>query len=385
MGEENQDCRILIVDDTLKNIQVLGTVLKKEGYQLNVAQNGLQALEVLTKVTPDLILLDVMMPELDGHETCKRLKDNPDTKDIPVIFLTAKVETDDIVKGFQLGAVDYITKPFNPSELLARVETHRTIRRLQKQLEERHEELQASYDSLQAAEQARDGLTHMIVHDLRAPLMGISGYLELLEMMEGDNLSEDGNNYVQQATTSSETMIEMVSSLLDVSKMESGEMRLNPSECDLAAIAAEVIGKLESLKGDKQLVLEVPEGPATFVCDAELVPRILQNLVGNSLKFTPEGGEVRVELVPGEEKFRVAVHDTGPGIPADYKDKIFEKFGQVDMREHKQKHSTGLGLTFCKLAVEAHGGEIGVDSEVGKGSTFWFELPPSEPMPEEEI
>lgn len=136
MSDKESGSRVLIVDDTPKNIQVLGTVLKKENYQINVAQNGLQALDVVQKVKPDLILLDVMMPELDGFETCKRLKASDDTKEIPVIFLTAKTEQEDIIKGFELGAVDYVTKPFNSIELLARVHTHLTLYKLQKRLEQ---------------------------------------------------------------------------------------------------------------------------------------------------------------------------------------------------------------------------------------------------------
>ena len=157
MGTSNKDSRILIVDDTQKNIQVLGTVLRKEDYQINVAQNGLQALESVEKVKPDLILLDVMMPELDGFETCKRLKESSQTKDIPVIFLTAKTETEDIVKGFELGGVDYVTKPFNTTELLVRVNTHLTLYHLQMKLEqrvaERTEELSEALDEVVEAHQ----------------------------------------------------------------------------------------------------------------------------------------------------------------------------------------------------------------------------------------
>lgn len=142
MTEEKKGDRILIVDDTLQNIQVLGTVLREQQYQINVAQNGLQALELVAKVIPDLILLDIMMPELDGFETCERLKADEKTRDIPIIFLTAKTETDDIVRGFELGAVDYVTKPFNPTELLARVRTHLTMQRLRRELKVYNEQLE---------------------------------------------------------------------------------------------------------------------------------------------------------------------------------------------------------------------------------------------------
>ncbi len=158
---EHKDSRILIVDDTVKNIQVLGTVLKDQGYQINVAQNGVQALEIVQKVTPDLILLDVMMPEMDGFEACKRLKENPDTAEIPVIFLTAKVETDDIVKGFELGAVDYVTKPFNTTELLVRVNTHLSLYHLTQKLEQLVEERTAQLQHRVRELDGRDRLAHL--------------------------------------------------------------------------------------------------------------------------------------------------------------------------------------------------------------------------------
>ena len=172
MSESKSD-RILIVDDTPRNIQVLGTILKDQGYQLNVAQNGLQALEVVTKVTPDLILLDVMMPELDGFETCKRLKADAATKDIPVIFLTAKVETDDVVNGFELGAVDYVTKPFNPTELLARVDTHLTLHHLKQRLEqlvdERTEEVQRAHRQLQVQVRELEARDRLVALQMKGP------------------------------------------------------------------------------------------------------------------------------------------------------------------------------------------------------------------------
>ncbi len=161
MNLENKGSRILIVDDTVKNIQVLGTVLKEEGYQINVAQNGQQALDVVGKVHPDLILLDVMMPVMDGFEACKQLKENPETEEIPIIFLTAKVETDDVVKGFELGAVDYVTKPFNTIELLTRVNTHLTVYHLQQELEHLVEKRTAQLHHRVRELDGRDKLTHL--------------------------------------------------------------------------------------------------------------------------------------------------------------------------------------------------------------------------------
>ena len=174
----------------------------------------------------------------------------------------------------------------------------------------------------------------------------------------------------------------MVSSLLDVSKMEAGEMKLNLTQCELLTIARDALSKVEPLKGDRQLMLSGADEPVTVIADAELIARVFQNLLGNALKFTPDDGRVTVSIEPSADAVRVLVQDTGPGIPPQYRERIFEKFFQVENRANRQKYSTGLGLTFCKLAVEAHGGQVGVDSEEGRGSTFWFTLPRRESVPQ---
>ena len=179
MAIEDKKSRILIVDDTPRNIQVLGAILRQEGYQLNIAQNGLQALEVVEDTLPDLILLDVMMPELDGFETCTRLKKESRTKDIPIIFLTAKVETEDIVKGFEIGAVDYVIKPFNQTELLARVKTHLELKFARERVEQQNQELKAN-------SKMREELSNMIVNDIQKPLTGVLSMATQIKMKTDD-------------------------------------------------------------------------------------------------------------------------------------------------------------------------------------------------------
>lgn len=366
MSEQTPTANILVVDDTPANLQLLTGMLKEKGYRTRPCPNGTAALRAAAAEPPDLILLDINMPDIDGYEVCRRLKADDTLKEIPVIFISALSETMDKVEAFHVGGVDYVTKPFQFEEVEARVETHLQLRRQQRQLQEQ-------YNRLKELEQLRDGLVHMIVHDMRTPLMGISGFLQLAEMQE---LPEKAARYVAQSLASSQSLIEMVSSLLDVSKMESGQMELDPAEHDLKSLVSQALAKVEGLKGRRTLTVEAPGEPVPLTCDGELVTRTVQNLVGNALKFTDEEeGSIRVVVEPGEETIRVSIRDNGPGIPEEYREKIFEKFGQVEMREQKHKYSTGLGLTFCKLAVEAHDGTIGVDSVVGEGSTFWFELP----------
>ena len=205
--------------------------------------------------------------------------------------------------------------------------------------------------------------------------MGISGNLELLQMTAENNLDKDQKRHVESAFQSVSILIDMVNSLLDVSRLEAGEMPLDLSICDLGSLVNEALDLVGSIAKRNQVSYEPPQEPASVTCDSDLIRRVITNIVGNGLKFIQENGEVRIEVKREGENVRVAVTDTGPGIPPEYHDKIFEKFGQVEIRQQKQKYSTGLGLTFCKQAVEAHGGLIGVDSELGKGSTFWFKLP----------
>lgn len=186
---------------------------------------------------------------------------------------------------------------------------------------------------------------------------------------------------METALHTTRTIIRLVNSVLDVSKMESAEMRLRLVPADIAAVARESVDELESLVGTRQLVREWPEDPVMAIVDRDVVSRVLQNLLGNALKFTPATGAITVEVEANDDMVRVAVSDTGPGIPREYRERVFEKFGQVDAVLRGQRFSTGLGLTFCRLAVEAHGGRIGVDSEVGRGSTFWFVLPRNGPTP----
>ncbi len=365
---QNTENRILVVDDTPSNIQMLAAVLKDNGYHVSVATNGRQALEVIGRVRPILILLDVMMPEMDGFETCRHLKENPEWVDIPIIFLTARAETADIIKGFELGAVDYVAKPFNTHELLARVHTHLMIRRQQ-------QELQDNYKKLSELERLRDNLVHMVVHDLRSPLLGLSGCLRLLQMDLDGKLEPTQAEDLDTAMSAAQRLGEMVSSLLDVSRLEAGQMPLSKRSSDLQTLIQGALNSLGGLTKNRSVSYQPTDPPMSAMCDPDVTARIVANLVANALKFTPASGEVRVTATPEGEMVRISIVDTGPGIPEQYREKIFEKFGQVDERQAGHKHSTGLGLTFCKLAAEAHGGLIGVDSELGKGSTFWFTLP----------
>ncbi|HWR98785.1 MAG TPA: hybrid sensor histidine kinase/response regulator, partial [Candidatus Methanoperedens sp.] len=280
MGTCASPAVIMVIDDVPANVRLLGEILLSCGYQVQAFTDGAQALTAAAASPPDLVLLDISMPGLDGYMVCERLKADERLARVPVLFISALGETLDKVKAFQVGGVDYITKPFEVDEVLARVDTHLKLRRALGELERKNEELRE-------LEALRDSLVHMIIHDLRNPLAAASSFLYLLQESEGQRLSEKGRGYVQRIARSTASLIEIINSMLDVSRMESGRMELKLEECELGSLVREVLSRLESLKGARQLTFAEPEQPVVVWGDPQLLARLIQNLVGNALKFTP--------------------------------------------------------------------------------------------------
>lgn len=367
---------ILIVDDTPANLQLLGGMLKERGHKVRPVPDGRMALQVAATAPPDLILLDINMPGMNGYEVCAQLKRSERTRDVPVIFISALTETLDKVMAFAVGGVDYVTKPFQFEEVDARVACHLKLRRLQIDLAQRNEELRQSNEDLRRLQQQRDSLTHMIVHDLRSPLTGVIGAFDMIAL-ENNALTAISQKMLGVGHSAGRQIIEMINSLLDISKIEAGQLTPRRTPADLVALAREAVTLLSGLHGQRTVTVESFEEPLPMSIDCDLIQRVFQNLIANALKFTAPTGSIRVRITPSPGAVRVRVTDDGAGIAAQYHQRIFEKFGQVQTGQSRS--GTGLGLTFCKLAIEIHGGRIGVESEVGNGSTFWFELPRTEP------
>ncbi len=235
-------------------------------------------------------------------------------------------------------------------------------------------ELQSAYQEIKRAESMRDNLTAMLVHDLRTPLTGLLAPLQMLESEMLGPLDESQREVVHISNRSGHRLLGMVNALLDVSKMEAGEFAIHRQTVEIEPLLTRVIQIARPMEDGEGATLIAQCHQTTVEADPDLLERVLINLLGNALKFTPKGGEIALEARPSNGKTRFAVADSGPGIAPEFQGKIFDKFGQVENRQQGAKFSTGLGLTFCKLAVEAHGGQIGVDSEVGAGSEFWFEI-----------
>jgi len=369
--------QILVVDDTPANLKLMTEILASRGYRVRAASSGRLALKTVAIELPDLILLDVKMPDMDGYEVCRRLKSEELSRMIPVIFISALTDTEDKIQGFQAGGVDYITKPFQAEEVHARVSTHLKLHFYQDALEEKNRQIQSSYRRLQELENLRDQLTHMIVHDMRNLLTGISSSMQLLSDSCDDAIDGKYLSYLHAALISVNNLTTMTTDLLDISKMEAREMKLNLTECDLTSLVGEAMEKIGATRDSRDIRFNAPQHVVRVVADHDIILRVIINLLDNAIKFTAADGAISVAVEPTAEGALFSIRDNGPGIPAQYQEKIFEKFGQVEIRQSARKYSTGLGLAFCKLAVEAHQGKIWVESEAGAGSAFFFEIPGS--------
>ena len=355
---------ILVVDDEAPTRMNLRAFLEDQGYRVLEASGGLEALACAREQAPDLIMLDITMPGLDGFETCRRLKASPETAAIPVLFLSALMETADKVQAFACGGVDYVTKPCQFQEVESRVRTHLEIRRRGRQLEEQNA-------ALRRLEQLRDSFTHMVAHDMRTPLTGIIAGLELAleDLPPGDG---GLRRKLEMAASRAGALAELITQMLQLSRMEAQELPLDRCLCDVSLLAESAMASVRTEGERRCLTVETP-GPLLAWCDPGIVSRVLENLLGNALKFIPKDGKVRLTVADAGTRVRVSVADNGPGMEPAFQEHVFQKFNQAPSGARGQ--GVGLGLAFCKLAVEAHRGEIGVDSSPGQGCTFWFTLP----------
>lgn len=348
---------ILIVDDTPANLSVLSMMLTKAGYKVRPAISGEIALRAIEAELPDLILLDVRMPEMDGFELCQQLKAQPRTAKVPVIFISALSEIDDKLRAFEVGGVDYITKPFQTAEVRVRVNTHLTLARQRKEIED--------------LSQLKDQLLDTVTHNLKSPLSVILMYSEALAEGRGD--SED---YAKKIHNAGDRMNKLISNFLDINKIESGVV-LSETELVLQPFLNDAVMNLIFLAETKNIdtVLNMPDEPIILNTDTRYLNEAVENLLSNAIKYTPDGGKVDVTVKATSEAVSIAIADTGIGIPQEHQTQIFDKFYRVPETEHQQVSGTGLGLAIAHSIIEQLGGNLTVQSQEGEGSTFTITLP----------
>lgn len=415
---------ILVVDDTAENLRLLSTMLTQSGYAPRCVINGKMALRACNSNPPDLILLDIMMPEMNGYEVCQHLKLEAKTREIPVIFISAKDEVFDKVNAFAVGGVDYISKPFQFEEVLARIESHLSLRNLQKQLKEQNVLLQEEITSRLAVEKtlqeknlilqqeistrravekalqeqnlvlqqeisnrqraesallksnqelARSNaeleqFAYVASHDLQAPLATIASYAQLLEKRYKDQLDSKASKFIGNIVQGCTRMQTLIDDLLEYSRVGRSQKPFQLTDCNHAVEQA--LANLQGAIRETQAVVTYSELPAVMGDISQLV-QLFQNLVGNSIKYRHDAPPVvHITACKQEKDWLFSVSDNGIGIATQHQARIF----QIFQRLHTQKEysGTGIGLAICQKIVERHGGYIWVESKPGQGSTFYF-------------
>lgn len=378
--EAAEESVILLVDDNPTNLGILVKSLSDSGYKVRVAQDGESAIAQIPYAKPDLILLDVMMPGIDGFETCRRLKLDSATKDIPVIFMTALTDVFDKVQAFQVGAVDYIIKPFRVEEVLVRARTHLDIQKLQNQLKTQNLHLQEEIRERQKAQEAVQVFLHAVSHDLRNP---VTGGLMVLKSLLAEAEAKQGaaivpQSVLQRMISSHDRQLALINSLLETQANAIAGMTLHLQPVNLYQFVERLAADWEPLLHSEEATLNlfIPSNLPPVQVDPDQLSRVYENLIANALKHNPPGLTLTLSAEAMQcqpTKIRCLVQDNGVGISPEHSHTIFDLYKRGN--QARRTVGLGLGLYLCRQIITAHEGEIGVESQPGEGASFWFTLP----------
>lgn len=412
---------ILVVDDNPHNLKVISSVLGGN-YSLTIANSASKALQILSKMSPDLILLDIMMPDMDGYEVCKLIKEDSSICDIPIIFLTAKNDIEDLVKGFDYGAVDYITKPFNIKEVHVRVENHLKLARARniileqnyeleknrEELEKRNEDLSSAYSTIE--EQAfqtnqmnekllesefelkkinlqlheniseKDKFFSIIAHDLKSPFNGFLGLTQILADDIESLTMKEMQEFSHSLQESAKNLYELLGNLLEWSLMQRGKTEFNPEKRLLSLLVKHNIEIQKEVAQRKNItIINNIDKESRVLADLSMLNTVFRNLLSNSIKFTPRGGTIEIGIKRNSDTdICFYIKDSGIGMAKEMIDKLFKIDEKISRPGTEDEPSSGLGLLLCHEFIQKHCGSIYAESEVGVGTTFYITLPKAE-------
>ncbi len=369
--------KILIVEDNQENIDLLHFFLKPQGYEIITVTDGEKALQAVSENLPDIILLDIMLPKLDGFQVCERLKKDEQTKYIPIIMITALKDMKDKLKALEMGADDFITKPFENVELLARVKSLLRIKSYHEELEQKNLELEEKNKSLVWMDKFKEELTGLIVHDMKNPLFVIQGNLQMMLMNLDQSPSESLKKYTKRIERSSQQLLRMVVNLLDISRFEEGRIELQKDPVNLNDIISEIVKRVKEYPENlnKEILSDLDKNINEIKLDRSMIERVIENLISFATNNASDGGRVDLATKHLDEKtIEFTVHDNGTQIPPKFQDKIFEKYSQAEIKNAGYRVERALGLTFCKMAIEAHKGKMQLDLNNPVGNRFVIQL-----------
>jgi signal transduction histidine kinase len=373
MHPQNGSPLLLVVDDEPANLALMKRVFQSP-YRVMCVSSGQEALDLLAQAPFDLVLLDIMMPSMDGLETLSHIRSKASTADLPVILISALSEVEDIVQGLKLGANDYITKPVEIDLMLARVETQLALKRLQ-------DERKQHIVELQAAHEMKDRFLQMASHDLKGPLGNIAMAQFLLRKLLQDNA--DGLQLLDLVADVVENMEHVIKDFLDTAALQSGRMDLHVENVPVDELIFSILGQYQFIAQKKEIELHVLAAHGMISADRERVTQVLNNLISNAIKYSPRGSTVTLWTELQAHSVRICVSDQGPGIPAEERGRLFTQFGKLSTRPTEGENSTGLGLWIVKHLVTLLNGQVGVECPPEGGSIFWIELPAPAYSPEE--
>ena len=362
--------KLLVVDDVQTNVLLLKALLSKDGYGILVANNGQEALEVIRNENPDLILLDVMMPGMDGFEVAERLKSEEYRCEIPIIFLTALDDTQSIVNGFKLGAGDFISKPVRKEELMVRIKHQLSLVAARRIIEEKNEELRKTIAG-------RDKMYSVIAHDLRSPMASMKMLLNTIMMsVEKDKIDPDIFDMLEMSNKTSEEVFSLLDNLLKWTKSQLGKLTVIPQKLDISGLADGVVEVMNSVAEVKHIKLIRTDHESFFVyVDIEMIKSILRNLISNAVKFSNPDSEIKVGIKAEDGKVIVSVTDSGKGIKKEDQHKLLKDSTHFTTYGTNSEEGSGLGLLLCRDFARKNGGELWFESEENLGSVFSFSLP----------